>query len=211
MPDFQPHVLDWTVCRVQVQELKALLDGSSDIAEAVLHAFFEPRAHLRALIGSYNPSLASPDLLAWEYPIFGDFRCDFAIGDSARKVYTFVEYEDAGPNSLFVKQGEKATRAWSPRFDRGYGQIIDWFYKLHVMTDTPDMESRLGKRSIRYTGVLIIGRDQHMLPGERLRLEWRQEHVVVNSKHILCVTYDQLLEDLLFRLEQYTLAANAGG
>lgn len=211
MPDFQPHTLDWSACRDQVRELKALLDGSTDIEEAAFHAFFQPRAHLRALIGSYNPSFASPDLLAWEYPVFGDFRCDFAIGDSLRKAYTFVEYEDAGPNSLFVKQGEKTTRAWSSRFERGYGQIIDWFYKLHVMTDTPDMEARLGKRAIRYTGVLIIGRDQHMLPGERLRLEWRQDHVVVNSKHIICITYDQLVQDLLFRLEQYTLAAKADG
>lgn len=208
MPDLQPHALDWAVCRGQAQELKALLDGSADIGEAVFHDFFQPRSHLRALIGYYNPSLASPDLLAWEYPIFGDFRCDFAVGDSVRKAYTFVEYEDASPNSLFVKQGERATRAWSSRFEKGYGQIIDWFYKLHVMTDTPDMEARLGKRSIRYTGVVIIGRDQYMLPGERLRLTWREEHVVVNSKHIVCVTYDQLLEDLLFRLEQYTLATN---
>jgi hypothetical protein len=110
-----------------------------------------------------------------------------------------------------VKQGERATRAWSPRFDSGYGQIIDWFYKLQVMTDTPDMEARFGKRSIRYTGVLIIGRDQHLQAGERLRLEWRREHIVVNSKHIVCVTYDELLKDLLFRLDQYSMAGAAGG
>jgi hypothetical protein len=79
------------------------------------------------------------------------------------------------------------------------------------MTDTPDMEARFGKRSIRYTGVLIIGRNQHLEAGERLRLEWRRDHVVVNSKHIVCVTYDELLEDLLFRLQQYTVARAAGG
>jgi hypothetical protein len=145
MPDFQPHTLDLAACRHQVQELKALLDSSADIGEAVFHDFFEPRTHLRALVGLYNPSLASPDRLAWQYPIFGDFRCDFAVGDWARKAYTFVEYEDARPTSLFVRQGEKATRAWSARFDGGYGQIIDWFYKLQVMTDTPDMEARFGK------------------------------------------------------------------
>jgi len=211
MPDFKPNVLDFPTCQQQVQELKAMLDGSADLGEAAFHAFFEPRLHLRALIGSYNPSLATPDLLAWEYPLFGDFRCDFAIGDSARKAYTFVEYEDARPNSLFVKQGKRIIRAWSLRFDSGYGQIIDWFCKLHAMTDTPDMEARFGKRSIRYTGVLIIGRDQHMTAGEPMRLEWRREHVVVNSKHIHCVTYDQLLEDLLFRLDTYAAAGKAGG
>jgi hypothetical protein len=203
MPDFQPYTFDLALCRQQVQELKTLLDSSADLPEAAFHDFFEPRAHLRALLGPYNPSLLSPDRLAWQYPIFGDFRCDFAIGDWTRKAYTFVEYEDARPNSLFVKQGEKATRAWSPRFDSGFSQIVDWFYKLQVMTDTPDMEARFGKRSIRYTGVLIIGRDQHLDPGERLRLEWRQDHIVVNSKHVVCVTYDQLLDDLVFRLEKY--------
>src|SRR6516162_5857670 len=117
MPDFQPHTLDLVAGRDQVQELKTLLDGSSDITEAAFHAFLEPRLHLRALVGLYNPSLAAPDRLAWQYPIFGDFRCDFAVCDWARKAYTFVEYEDARPNSLFVKQGDKVTRAWSPRFD----------------------------------------------------------------------------------------------
>jgi hypothetical protein len=202
MPNLEPHDLDWVACRDQVLRLKALLDSSDDLGEAALRELLEPSSHLRAAVGLYNRSLDCPDRLAWEYPIFGDFRCDFAIGDSTRKAYTFVECEDARPNSLFVKQGARAARAWSSQFERGYSQIIDWFYKLHVMTDTPDMEARFGKRSIPYVGVLIIGRDQHMRDGEDLRLEWRQEHVVVNSKHIFCVTYDQLVRDLSFRLEQ---------
>jgi hypothetical protein len=204
MPDFQPHVLDWPACRLQVQELKALLESSADLPEAVFHDFFEPRADLRALVGLSNSALLSPDRLAWQYPLFGDFRCDFAVGDWARKAYTFVEFEDARPNSLFVKQGEKATRAWASRFESGYSQVIDWFYKLQAMTDTPDMEARLGKRSIRYVGVLVAGRNQHLQAGERLRLEWRRDHVVVNSRQISCVTYDELLEDLLFNLARFT-------
>ena len=210
MPDFQPHILDLAACRSQVEELKTLLGDSADIGEAAFHAFFETRPHLRALVGTYNPSLTSPDRLAWQYPIFGDFRCDFAIGDWARKAYTFVEFEDARPNSLIVKQGEKTTRAWAPRLDGGFSQIVDWFYKLQVMTDTPDMETRFGKRVIRYAGVLIIGRDQHLQAGERMRLEWRQDHVLVNSKHIVCVTYDQLVEDLTSRRDRYTKPGAAG-
>src|SRR5438445_7869578 len=134
MPDFKPHTLDLAACAAQIKELKALLDSSADLGEAAFRKFFKPRLAIQALIGLYNPSVASPDRLAWEYPIFGDFRCDFAIGDWVQKAYTFVEYEDARPNSLFVKHGAKVTRAWSSRFDSGYGQIIDWFYKLHVMT-----------------------------------------------------------------------------
>jgi hypothetical protein len=83
MPDFEPHVLDRAVCRQQLEELQALLDGSGDLGEAAFHDFFEPRVQLRALIGHYNPDLGLPDRLAWQYPLFGDFRCDFAIGDWA--------------------------------------------------------------------------------------------------------------------------------
>jgi hypothetical protein len=208
MPDFQPYVFDLAAYRQEVHELKQLLDSSADLGEKEILKFFKPRCHVRALIGHYNPSFSSPDRLAWEYPIFGDFRCDFAVGDWNQKTYTFVECEDARPKSLFIKQGAKATRAWSPSLDAGYSQIIDWFYKLNVMTNTPDMEARFGKRAISYTGVLIVGRNQHLQGGERERLEWRREHVVVNSKHIFCVTYDQLLEDLLFRLEKYTATGN---
>jgi hypothetical protein len=64
MPDFEPHSLDLATSQQQVHELKALLDTSADLGEAVFHDFFEPRAHLRALIGLYNTSLAAPDRLA---------------------------------------------------------------------------------------------------------------------------------------------------
>jgi hypothetical protein len=34
---------------------------------------------------------------------------------------------------------------------------------------------------------------------------------VVNSKHIVCVTQDQLLDDLLFRLANYPASGKVGG
>jgi hypothetical protein len=211
MPGFQPHTLDLAACRVQIDDLKKLLDGSADISEGDFGAFFVDRKHLLALAGFYNHWMAWPDQFAWEHVLFGDFRCDFVIGDSVRHAYTFVEYEDARPNSLFVQHGAKATRDWSPRFDGGYSQIIDWFYKLRNMTDSPEMEDRFGKRAIQYVGVLIIGRDQHMSVGEKSRLEWRREHVRVNSKTVLCVTFDQFCQDLQFWLDKHTQAGNAGG
>lgn len=210
MPEFAPHALDTAAARAEVQDLKTLLDSPADLTERQIGRFLRSRRHLQALVGPlYNPSLVRPDRLAWEYPLFGDFRCDFAVGDSKRHAYTLVEYEDAGPTSLFVRQAKKITRAWSRRLDAGYGQVIDWFYKLRAMTDTPDMEARFGKRAVPVTGVLVIGRDRHMDAGERMRFEWRRQHVVVDSKHIECVTYDQLAQDLLSRLDQYALAGGA--
>jgi len=211
MPDFAPHALDPVACCVEVAELRALLAGTRNLKEAEIRAFFGARRHISALIGHYNPSVKRVDRLAYEYPLFGDFRCDLAIGDSVTRACTFVEIEDAGPRSLFVKHGDKATREWSPRFDHGYSQVVDWFHKLQDMSNTATMEARLGKRAIDYTGVLVVGRNQHMDIGEHERLRWRREHVIVNSKRIFCVTYDELLEDLEFRLDWYGPAAQAGG
>jgi hypothetical protein len=210
MPDFVPHRLNPADCRREVLRLRRLLRRSEDLGEAELRKLLKASPHLRALVGRCNADIITPDRLAWEYPLFGSFRCDFAVGDSARGAYAFVECEDARPNSLFVSQGRRLDRAWSPRFDGGFGQVIDWFYKLQVMTDTPDMEARFGRRTIRYSGVLLIGRDRHMTRGERLRMEWRRQHLVVNSRQVVCMTYDQLVEDCLFRLDEYDEAGGKG-
>jgi hypothetical protein len=112
---------------------------------------------------------------------------------------------------LFVRQGQKATREWSPRFDHGCSQIIDRFYKLHDMEKSDDFNSRFGARSLSFTGVLVAGRDRYLLPGEKERLDWRRKHVVVHSQHIQCVTFEELLEDLLGRLQTFRVADRAGG
>jgi hypothetical protein len=69
----------------------------------------------------------------------------------------------------------------------------------------PNLEkARFGKRSIEYMGTLVVGRDHHLKPGERFRLDWRRGHVVVDSRKIQGVTFDELLADLLYRLNRYT-------
>ncbi|MBI1829290.1 MAG: hypothetical protein HYR87_07450, partial [Thaumarchaeota archaeon] len=59
------------------------------------------------------------------------------------------------------------------------------------------------------------GRDNDLKPKEdeaeehnsqeemKARLEWRHDKVIVNSKKILCITYDQLYKDLDARLKIY--------
>jgi len=42
-------------------------------------------------------------------------------------------------------------------------------------------------------------------------LEWRQNNVVVASRDIRAVTFDELLEDLYTRLANFLLAADGGG
>jgi hypothetical protein len=133
------------------------------------------------------------------------------VGDSAHRAYCFVEFEDAGANSMFVRQGKKATREWSSRFEHGSNQILDWFYKLEDMQKSDDFAARFEARSISFSGLLVIGRDQFLLPGERERLEWRSRNVVVASRNIVCMTLDGLADELEARLEAYSLTRKSGG
>ena len=208
MKAFEPLNFDVERCFQEVNSLRKWLERSSALEERKhVFPFFRKRRFLSAFLGSYSRDIIRVDRLAFEFSLFGDFTCDVVVGDSARNAYCFIEFEDAGPNSLFVKQGRKATREWSPRFDHGFSQIIDWFCKLDDMRKSDAFATLFGARSIRYTGILIARRSQHLLPGERERLEWRRSNVLVASQIIECITFDGLLADLQARLEGFPVGA----
>jgi hypothetical protein len=211
MKRFEPFAFDPERCCKEVGELMQWPQDHRHLREREdIRPFFRKRRHLSAFIASYSPNIIRFDRLAFQFSLFGDFSCDLAVGDSAQKSYCFIEFENAGPTSLFVKYGKRAARAWSPRFNHGFSQIIDWFYKLRDMEKTDEFVAQFGSRSINYTGILVIGRDQHFFPGERERLEWRTDKVVVASQKIQCVTFDRLLEEFSTRLERFSLAKQAG-
>jgi Domain of unknown function (DUF4263) len=150
-----------------------------------------------------NSRLVRYDRIAHEYPLFGDFSCDLVVGDWVRQAYVLVEFENAAPNSVFVKKGQKATPEWSPRFEHGFSQILDWFYKLDTQRHSPDFEERFGSRVVHMSGLLVVGRRETLGPREEDRLRWRQQHVAINGHLIHCMTFDDLCEDILLRLATY--------
>ena len=201
--DFNPHIV-----RSQLRELRYLLDKNKSLSEKDdILPFFRDNHQLSAFIGSYHPKINRFNRLAFEYDIFGDFTADLVIGDSIKKSYCFVEFEDAASNSIFVSRSGKNTPEWSSRFEKGFSQILDWFWKLDDLEKTDAFEDRFTARNIDYMGLLIIGRNEHLEPREKKRLEWRQKNLILNSKQVYCMTFDELYDDLLFRLEKYQLAA----
>ncbi len=48
-----------------------------------------------------------------------------------------------------------------------------------------------------------------MKPLEFPRLEWRRKKVIIDSRRVHCLTFDEFYEGLAFRLEKYTRAAMA--
>lgn len=200
--DFEPRS-----CRSQLAELQQLLQSKPSLSERDdILPFFRKRHHLSAFVASYHTKINRFDRVAFEYDLFGDFTADLVVGDSAKKSYCFVEFEDAKPNSIFETKVGKSSPEWSSRFEKGFSQIIDWFWKLDDLEKTDDFENRFNGRTIDYMGLLIIGRNEYLEPRERKRLNWRQQNIILNSKHIYCLTFDELYDDLLFRLNKYQFA-----
>ena len=125
--------------------------------------FFAAREQLIALLGTYNPRIENPNQIATEFDIFGDHTADFAIGDSREQQYCFIEFEDAVKTSIFKKKAGKSTLEWSERFDHGCSQIIDWILWLENQKHTISYTQRFGVGEIQFVGLLVIGRDQHLI------------------------------------------------
>ena len=192
-------------CQSELGEFAQLLASNAALSERRdILPFFKGHRQLAAFLGSYNPNLIAPDRLAFELPLFGDFVVDVAIGDSQRRTFCFVEFEDARPESIFVRRGRNA-REWSPRFDHGFSQIVDWVWKLDDLRNTAAFERQFGAGAISYVLLLIIGREAGLAAEDRPQLMWRRDHVVVNSRHMQCYTFDEVLRDLHLRLETYRI------
>jgi hypothetical protein len=120
----------------------------------------------------------------------------------------FVEFENAAPNSIF-SQKKKGSPDCSPRFEHGFSQLLDWFYKIDTNRHAPDFEQRFGSRVVKIGGILVVGRREVLGPQEQDRLQWRQQHVAINGLQISCMTFDDLCEDMLLRLATYPVLKKA--
>jgi len=160
------------ICREELAEFQQLLQNRQSLSELDdISPFFRKRQHLAAFVAFYHPKIIRYNMIAFEYDLFGDFKSDLVVGDSVTHSYCFVEFEDAAPNSIFVDKPGRSTPDWSPRFDRGFNQIVDWFYQLDDLEKTDAFENRFNMRSIDYMGLLIIGRNKYLERRERKRFE----------------------------------------
>jgi len=205
MKDFESVSLNLKSVRKELGEFKQLLSSKSELAEkADILPFFRKHVHLAAFTGAFFPNSISADKLAYEYSIYGDFVADLVLKDSSRHQVLFVEFEDALKQIVFRKVKNRYTREWGQRLEHGYGQVIDWLWKLADMQKTDDFESKFGKHS-RYQALLVIGRDSFNNELEKNRLDWRFDKTLVDSNSITCFSYDQLCEMYDRKLESIRL------
>ncbi len=154
-----PLAFRYDQCLQEAQELQKFLGSHTTLRERdQILPFFKARQHLSAFLSVYNARARHYDRVAHEYPLFGDFTCDLVAGDWSKSAFVFVEFEDAAPNSIFAKKKGKNTLEWSQRFEHGFSQIVDWFYKLDTQRHSPDFEQRFRSRDVHVSGLLVVGR-----------------------------------------------------
>jgi hypothetical protein len=201
MKSLDKFSLSLAKCKKELLAFKTLLDGKPTLNEHDdIRPFFKANRHLAAMVGSYNPRINGFDRIADEFDLFGDYSCDLVVGDSTSHNFCFVEFEDASPNSIFTKKRGKATPEWSPRFDHGFSQILDWFAILEDQKRTAQFKSKFGADVIQYVGLLVIGRRHFLNNTQYDRLRWRSEHVQVGARQVNCITFDELYQTLALKV-----------
>lgn len=201
MKRFESRTINYGDARSQLEELNTLL-STQVISEKELLEFFRSRRDLIQLIGRLNANsdARNIDSYASEFNLFGDYRTDFAVGDSSSGQYLLIELEPA-MDCIFTRKND-----WHPRFSHGYNQLIDWFWLMDDQRQT----SRFGDvfPNFRgFTGLLVIGRDAFLDETTRRRIDWRTDNCLTDSKKINIITYDKLYLSLKREIDFYTSGA----
>jgi hypothetical protein len=193
-----------TQCRTELAAYKRLLDARQDLGERKdVHRFFRRRKHLSALIGTFAPDLGPAKQMAFEFPFLGDFCADLVLGNRGTGAFCVVEFEDGRRDSIFRKARQRSATEWSPRFEHGFSQLVDWFYSLDDFKKTDRFAQDFGHGHIRFVALLILGRNAGVSEQDRNRLRWRTEKVRVDSHTVECYTFDDLYHYLNMRLSFY--------
>jgi hypothetical protein len=191
---FIPIQFDPKQCRIEIDEFRDMLRAKAELSERHdIQPFFKSRVQVAAFIGSLERNTGPASQICFEYNFFGDYAADLVLGDKASRRFCVVEFEDGRSQSIFKPSPTGNTRVWSPRFEHGFSQIIDWYTMLDGMKQTPRFRRDFGDGHIRFSAMLVIGRDAGLTDSyDRFRLDWRTDKVTVDSNTVGCVTFDEL-------------------
>lgn len=193
-------------CRAEIDELGVMLQSKADLSEKYdIQPFFKSRVQVSAFIGSATRTVGPATHICFEYNFFGDYAADIVLGDKAYRRFCVVEFEDGRSQSIFKPSQTGTTRVWSPRFEHGFSQIIDWFTMLDDLKKSDRFKKDFGDGHVRFSAMLILGRDAGIAePYDRFRLDWRADKVSVDSNNVICVTFDELHRHMDQHLRLYT-------
>lgn len=198
MKDFDDIRIIPVDCKREIDELADLLSANPQLKERdQLLPFFRQRKHLSAFIGTLITG-SYPNKIAYEFDLFGDFHADLIVGDTEKNVFVLVEFQ-GGTDHIFKKKISKHTTEWSREFEAGFSQLTDWFWALDYMKQTVKFKAAFHPdRDVppKIWPMLIGCRGIELGYEEKMRLEWRKDKVLIDSKPVFCLTYDLLCQQL---------------
>ncbi|HDR2162941.1 MAG: Shedu immune nuclease family protein [Kluyvera cryocrescens] len=200
----QNHKYSKVNAKKQLAAYAALVSQKTTFSEQKdVLPFFKQSPDLNLLICYHLPKMRTADCFATEFDIYGDFKADLIVGDRAKNSYLLVEFEDGTPDSIFKKKAGKSTPDWSRRFEGAHSQLMDWLWKLDDMRQTNDFRNTFGNSSAKFSGIIITGKNMTLDNQELERLEWRTSKTSVAHSDILCVSFDELLENFQHYISIY--------
>lgn len=209
MNALEPIAFDGPASRAQLDAFRALLADKAELSERDdLLPLFRASPQLVAFVDTLFPNHFPANRYAREFRILGSFAADFLIGNFERKTFCAIELEDARPNSIFQQIAGRARPPWGSRLERGFSQLVDWFYAFDDQRQTAEFARHFGYGQIEFYAVLLIGRSANLADPDRERLRWRSSRVAINTHKVYCWTYDELAETLDTNLR--SLLASAG-
>ncbi len=203
----EPVVFDAATFRKELADFESLLKSKANLSEqGDLIPFFKVKRHLTVYIGTLYLNIAVATEVCYEFDIGGSFRADVLLGNKTDGRFCIVEFEPGEEGALFKKKPPKYPE-WSARFEHGFSQIVDWFCALEDGAKTNDFRDTFGDKPITFASLLVMGRDAELDDSKRRRLTWRTNKVLIDSKTVTCITFDQLHADLKRKYEFYAAAA----
>lgn len=203
MKSFETLTLDADILTSDLAALETRLAAEPHLQErAAILPFFQGRHHLCAALGLTNSSVELPNRWATELDLFGDFTCDVAAGDSEANAYTLIEFEPALEYSIFMKlPPNKSMRRWSPRFEHGFSQLVDWAWRISSEGESSAAFRRIfGDDNPAIHLLLVVGRDADLGKDDLTRLRWRANHTTLGQFRMSCFTFDGVLNSIRRRL-----------
>lgn len=201
MKNLKEIKLDVALCEQELIAFRNLMTNHDELDEQKhVLPFFKENQQLASLIGFCFPNeLDEVNCIAHEFEISGFFKPDLILGDHNKREFVLVEFENGSKNSIF-EQGSRATPFWSKRLEGAYSQLIDWFWKLEEQRNTPNFHRIFGYDA-NFHGLMILGKNMNLSQQEKDRLRWRINRMVVDSKKIAVVSFDDLLASFETRLQ----------
>ena len=205
MGKFERIRLNLIQLRAELNEFQQFLNSATRLKEwEQIAPFFKPRKHLVAALGFMHAGIGLPNRVSTELSLFGDFACDAASGDteSDSTPFLLVEFEDATERSVLGNAaGGRMIKPWSPRFDHGFSQLVDWAWRLSCEPQgSPAFRRIFGVNDPSIHFLLLAGRDADLDDDDKARIRWRANSVAFGAYRMSCLTFDAALNTLRRRL-----------